>query len=66
MMAPMTLLEYGKHILTGEYYSRPRFLVDLKVRSSMVASLLVAYHHLDNLEIFSNVSARATRFQATS
>ncbi|MFN1551732.1 glycosyltransferase 52 family protein [Vibrio natriegens] len=48
----MTLLEYGKHILTGEYYSRPRFLVDLKVRLNgcqPIGSLPPS----DNLEIFS-------------
>ncbi|WMN87486.1 glycosyltransferase 52 family protein [Vibrio parahaemolyticus] len=48
----MTLLEYGNYILPGKPYSRPRFLVDLKVRLSGCQPI-GTLPPSDNLEIFS-------------
>ncbi|WP_394242631.1 glycosyltransferase 52 family protein [Vibrio astriarenae] len=48
----MTLLEYGNFILPGKAYSRPRFLVDLKVRLNGCQPI-GTLAQTDNLEIFS-------------
>ncbi|PMM40265.1 glycosyltransferase 52 family protein [Vibrio splendidus] len=57
----MTLREYGTHIIPGLDYSRPRLLVDLKVRLNGCQPI-GTLAQTDNLEIFSMFDLVQDRF----
>ncbi|WP_061019394.1 hypothetical protein [Vibrio splendidus] len=58
----MTLIEYGKFILPGKPYSRPRFLVDLKVRFNGCKPIGTLVQS-QNLEIFSMFELTENKFK---
>ena len=58
----MTLLEYGKFILPGKPYSRPRFLVDLKIRVNGCKPIGILAQS-QNIEIFSMFDLAESKFK---